>query len=112
MIELAIKVVVKQVDEQPKVKVINNTLEALREIVGGCIEMVPVLFPANRLYMVRNDTGKLDGLLFNFFEPLRNDIIVGNVFFTACNSEGDLIDLSDEQIRAIKSYLETQTLWQ
>lgn len=106
-----IKVVIKEVGEQPKVKVINNNLKALRKIVGGCIEMVSLHYIADNLYMVCNDTGKLDHLPFNFYEPARKDIVVGNVFFTAGNLEGDLIDLSYEQIKVIKSYLETQTLW-
>ncbi len=112
MIELAIKVVVKQVGEQPKVKVIENNIKALQEIVGGSIEMVRVPFTNEMLYMVCNDTGKLDNLPVNFYEPARCDIIVGNVFFTAGDYEGNLIDLTNEQIRAIKSYLNYQTLWQ
>lgn len=111
MKDFVIKIVVKEVGKEPKVKVINNNLEALRAIVGGCIEMVRVPFTNEMLYMVCNDTGKLDNLPFNFFEPARKDIIVGNVFFTAGDYEGNLIDLTDSQIRAIKSYLTCQTIW-
>lgn len=106
-----IKVVIKEVGEQPKVKVINNDLGELIRIVGGYVEMFRVPFTKELLYMGCNETGEIHNLPFNFYEPARGDIIVGNVFFTAGNFEGDLIDLSYEQIKFIKSYLETQTLW-
>lgn len=109
--DIAIKVVVKRVGELPEVKVINNNTETLQELVGGLFDMVRVPFRDDMLYMVCNDVGKIIGLPMNFYEPARNDVIVGDVFFTAGNFEGDLIDLTNEQIRFIKSYLELQTLW-
>ena len=111
MKDLAIKVVVKKVGEKPHIKVINNDIGELIRIVGGYVELVRVPFSKDNLYMGCNETGKIHNLPFNFYEPARSDMIVGNVFFTAGDYDGTLIDLTDEQIKAIKSYLETNTLW-
>ncbi len=106
----AIKVVVKNVGEQPKVKVINNELEDLQKIVGGHNEAVHIPFGDN-LWMICNDIGKLENLPLNFYDPMLRDDIVGNVIFAASNLEGDFIDMTNEQINDVKSYLELQTLW-
>ncbi len=109
--EQVIKILVKEVGKTPETKIIKNEWEDFQKIVGGCFEMVRVSFTNEMIYMVCNDTGKLDHLPINFYEPARNDIIVGNVFFTAGDYEGNSISLTNEQIKAIKSYLETNTLW-
>ncbi len=109
--ETVLNIVVKEPGKAPEVKLIKHDIEEFQKIVGGLFDMVRVPLMEDMIYMVCNDTGKLDNLSFNFYEPARNDIIVGNVFFTAGDYEGNFISLTNEQIKAIKSYLETNTLW-
>ncbi len=109
--EQVIKILVKEVGKIPETKIIKNEWEDFQKIVGGCFEMVRVPFTNEMIYMVCNDTGKLDNLPFNFYEPARYDVIVGNVFFVAGDYEGNTLSLNKNQIEKIKSYLSYQTLW-
>lgn len=111
MEEQAIKILVKEVGKTPETKIIKNDFQEFQKIVGGCFEMVRVPLIEDMVYMVCNDTGKLDNLPINFYEPARVDIIVGNVFFTAGDYEGNSISLTKKQIEHLKSYLNSQTLW-
>lgn len=111
MIEQVIKILVKEVGKVPETKIIKNDIQEFYKIVGGCFEMVRVPLIEDMLYMVCNDIGKLVNLPVNFYEPARSDIIVGNVFFTAGDYEGNSISLTNEQIEQLKSYLNSQTLW-
>ena len=89
------KIVVKNVNENPVVKEIKGTLENLKEIVGGYIECFPVF---ENVLCVCNEEGKLLGLPANF--RCNNDIIVGNVFFCA-GGEEEFISLNEKQIDTI-----------
>ena len=60
---------------------IDNTLEAMQEIVGGYIETIT--FPG--FVIVCNEEGKLRGLPENF--KLTNDTVVGMVI--VCGTEDD-----------------------
>lgn len=109
--EQVIKILVKEVGKTPETKIIKNEWEDFQKIVGGCFEMVRVPFTNEMIYMVCNDTGKLYNLPFNFYEPARYDVIVGNVFFVAGDYKSNTLSLNKNQIEKIKSYLSYQTLW-
>lgn len=90
------KVIVKNPGQAPVLKDIPNTLEALQQAVGGCIEMFASMI--DHVCMVVNDEGKLQGLTPNF--RYYGDCIVGACIFAAVQGE-DLTNLSDGQIDAI-----------
>ena len=73
---------------------ICNELEEMQSIVGGLIEIVPVI---DGIAMVCNEEGKLrDDLKPNRFVWLneRNEVIYGNFFF--CGADGkELIDVPE-----------------
>lgn len=89
------KIVIKEPYKQPYVKDIEDKLEAYQEIVGGYIEVI--LFTDNIL-IVCNEEGKLMGLEPNIY--LRNDIIVGTIFFVGRREE-DFRGLTDNEIKII-----------
>lgn len=94
---------------------IENTLQALQEIVGGYIEapMLSEVFRANRIDVIMNSEGK-------FVEGLRPeiavikkgtrgilDIVYGNCIFVSHDDEGETIALNDRQIKIVKEELKT-----
>lgn len=99
-------------------KDIENTLEALQEIVGGYIE---IPFISEKLYehdidIIINEEGKLiEGfkpeiavLKQGTFRVL--DLIYGNCIFASHDEEGNTIGLSDEQIDIIKEELKMEVV--
>ena len=97
-----------------KEKEINNTLEALQEIVGGYIE-IPFLskeFNDNGIDVVINEEGK-------FIEELKPEIVIvdsetkkivdliyGNCIFVSHNEDGDTIGLNDKQTKLVLQELQ------
>lgn len=96
------RIVVKKVGETPEVRMIENDLEACKEIVGGYIECFALTNnPLNKLYNVLcvcNEEGKLIGLPGNFY--FNRDMICGDVFFCAVNGE-DFDSLNDDQVNRL-----------
>lgn len=80
---------------------IENTLEAMQELVCGYIEVVPTDI-YDKVFMVVNEEGKLYDLAPNFH--YYDDIIVGNVIFVNIDNRGNFKSLSKNQINAIKKY--------
>ena len=96
--EKNLKIVLKKVGENPEIMNIENTLEKKQELVGGLIEVVPVL---KDILLVCNEEGKLDNLLPNLIFPY--DYIAGDCFFVGDDyKNGDFKSLTDEQITEIK----------
>lgn len=100
------KALVKRIDQPLEVMESHFELRELQEIVGGYIEIpyIPSL-EKQGIAMIINEEGKLRGMKDNFCLVKDNkivDVIVGTVIFTAFNSEGDSIGLSDEQIAYMK----------
>lgn len=98
-----------------KEREINNTLEALQEIVGGYIE-IPYLgdtFRNNGIDVIINEEGKLiEGMkaeiaIVNEKQGNILDIVYGNCIFASHNEEGDTIGLTEEQIQIVIEELET-----
>ena len=95
------KILVIEPMKAPKVKEIENTLEAMQEEVGGYIEAIyPFEEPAA---LICNEEGKINGLPLN--RALRDedeqiyDVICGTFFLCAAPpDEENFCSLSDEQI--------------
>lgn len=109
--DIAIKIVVKNVGKQPETKIINYNLDEFHKIVGGCFDTVALPEAEGRIYLVCNDIGKLINLPVNYYDGLMRDFIVGNVFFMAVDNEGETISLTEEQIEFVNNYLQKFTLW-
>ena len=96
-----------------EVKEIENTLENLRKIVGGYIE-IPFLggiFNKNKINVIINEEG-------NFIEDLKPeialidgntqkilDIVYGNIIFASHDEHGETIGLNEEQIEVVMEEL-------
>lgn len=92
------KIITKKVNEAPKVQEVEKLeLADMQELVGGYIEHLD----CGGLDMWLNEEGKLHGLLPNlvtFYGKEATDVVVGDVFFTACDDDGETIGLTDEQV--------------
>lgn len=97
MKEKRIKVLVVEPNEKPYETVIDNTLEAKQEIVGGYIEAVPLSESAE---LICNDEGKLIGLPPN--RRFGNDIITGTFIIVGANESEHFCSLSDGDIEKYK----------
>lgn len=92
---------------------IQNTLEALQEIVSGYIE-IPFLsrvFNENEIDIIINEEGKyIDGLQAEIavIDGKTNrvlDIVYGNCIFASHDHEGNTTELNAEQIKIVKEQL-------
>jgi len=94
----SIQVVIVEPNKKPYKKTIPNTLEAMKEIVGGYIEVIPcgVTDKKQQIILTLNEEGKLLGLPVNR-KIMGKDILVGTFFISAANMQGDNITLSDRQ---------------
>lgn len=98
-----IKVLVVEPMKSCQAREISDTLEAMRTIVGGHIEIVTPFTESAAI--VCNEEGKLRGLPFN--RPLFDDsgqpydILCGTFFITGVSGE-NFVSLTDEQIRRYK----------
>lgn len=90
-----IRIMIKKVNEFPKVIEVENDLSVLQKIVGGYIEVVKM---ANGLDLVVNDSGLIDELPINFTLKSHGILNVhGDCFFTGVNYHtGEFVDLTNE----------------
>ena len=92
-----LRVLYKEVGKNPKVKIIENTLEAKQDLVGGLIEVIPY----NDLLLICNDEGKINNLLPNVVFDY--DYIAGNCFVVGDDyANGDFKSLTNEEIERAK----------
>ena len=97
------KVLIKEPGKPAEERDIENTLEALQEIVGGNIEAV-YYSPAVVIWV--NEEGKYLGLAPNFINEDCDDIICGTVVATRVNDSGDCADLRRSDIAELTECLE------
>lgn len=90
-----IRVLVVEPLKEPHIAEIKNDYTAMQEIVGGCIEFVPL--PDDDCHIYCNDEGKLDGLPGNR-KMDHGDILCGTFLICADDGEGNDSSLNDEQI--------------
>jgi hypothetical protein len=90
--EHEIRVLMVEPNEHPKEFLLETTLPALQEAVGGLIDIVGI--DDDGICILLNDEGKLIGLEGN--RRVGNDVIIGN--FYACKSTKDsaLTSLSND----------------
>ena len=76
---------------------LENSLEAMQEAVGGLIDIIDL---EQDTCILLNDEGKLMGLEGN--RRFYDDIIVGNFYICGSDEEGNLTSLTDEQMEKYK----------
>lgn len=74
----------------------------MQVIVGGLIE--PFTSPSPNLDGFANENGLLLGLQANRAMVRQGKMIVGPVFFSRCNDEGETIDVTEEDVALVKSF--------
>ena len=88
------------VGQEPCYKEIENSLEAMQELVGGYIEMIEL---ENRNYLVCNEEGKIRNLPYNKYVTdegtdgktyIIGDIY-GNYFIVGVNNDGECEDIHE-----------------
>ena len=87
------RVIIKEAGKNPQLKDIDNTLEALKDIVGGYIEVVSM---EDNILLICNEEGKMQGLPPNFSTGY--DVIVGTAVFVSFDGKEDFTSLNDEQM--------------
>jgi len=98
--EKKIRVLYKEVGKKPKIRIIDNTLEAKQKLVKGLIEVIPY----NNLLIVCNDEGKIMNLKPNLI--FECDYIAGDCFVIGDDYEnGDFKSLTMEEIVKIRKDL-------
>ena len=95
------RVIVKEVGKTPVVKDIENTLDALKSLVGGYIEVVTL---DDNILLICNEEGKMQGLPPNF--SMGYDVIVGTAVFVSFDGKEDFTALNDWQIEYIMGKFE------
>ncbi len=95
------RVIIKEVGKAPVIKDIENTLDALKSLVGGYIEVVRL---DNNVLLICNEEGKIQGLSPNF--SMGYDTIVGTAVFVSFDGKEDFTDLNDWQIEYLMSKFE------
>lgn len=101
-----IRILVRRAGESATVGVIDNTLSAKQEIVGGMIE-IPYNpdFDESGINLVCNEEGKFSD------DPKPNvywgdyDVVYGDIFFTAHDEDGEAVSLNPKQIEAAKEFI-------
>ena len=89
---------------------IDNTLEALQEIVGGYIEIpfISHTLSENGIDIIINEEGKMldeckpEIIMINKETQTILDVIMGNCIFASHDEEGETTSLSEEQIKIVK----------
>ena len=95
MKENIIKVLKVKPHEHPEVCMLENSLEAMQEAVGGYIDIVGL---DDNACILLNDEGKLIGLEGN--RRIGSDIIVGDFFVCGSDEEGNLTSLKEDDLIA------------
>lgn len=93
-----IRVLVVEPGKDPEVRVIENSLEGMQQIVQGYIQHVTLHDKAGEdLALICNEEGKIQNLRMNAIIPEIGDIILGT-FLIAGIDRDEFASLTDEQI--------------
>ncbi|MBQ2972389.1 MAG: DUF3846 domain-containing protein [Ruminococcus sp.] len=101
------KVLLVEPEKKPRVVEIDDTLEALQELVGGYIEAI---YPfEDEVALICNEEGKITGLPLNralySYEGEMYEIIAGNFFIIGAPEDSeDFTSLTEEQIEKYTEY--------
>jgi len=99
MKEEKIKVIVKRVDAQPDLTIIQNSLGKAQNIVCGDIEIIRL---EKNVLIICNENGKILRMKTNFI--MHRDMLVGirgHVLFCTVDSEGEFASLNAEQFKYV-----------
>lgn len=103
-----IKVLVVEPNELPREEMIENTLKAKQELVGGDIEYVSRDYYSDVIFIC-NEEGKLRGLPFN--SDIGQDIIAGPFIIVGDDPEiGEDRSLTDEQIKKYQNVFDEKSI--
>ena len=94
-------VAIKRPGQRLEIAECIDDLKSWQAIVGGWLEAVP--FGNNGIIMWCNEEGLLHNLPFNF--KIAHHMIVGNVFFTRSDEEGEIASLNMSDIRILRQLL-------
>jgi hypothetical protein len=97
-----IRIIVKEPNEQPIIKYVEDNLHVWQQLIGGYIEAVLYNDTFN-IIAICNEEGKLIGLQPNIY--YYNDILVGTVVFVTSDGKGNFASLSYDQINYVLSSL-------
>ena len=98
--EEQLRILYKKTGRVPKVRIINNTLEAKQQLVKGLIEVIPY----EDMLIICNEEGKIKELTPNIIFDL--DYIAGDCFLVGDDYEhGDFKSLTIEQIEKARKDL-------
>ncbi len=100
-----LRVLVVKPNEAPSVEMIEDTLAAKQDVVGGYIEMTTPPMHGDDAVIICNEEGKILGLPFNRVLTLENgipyDVIAGTFFIIRAPQDSDDFEsLTDEQIES------------
>ena len=95
--EQKIRVLMAEPNEHPKEFLLENTLLAMQEAVGGRIAFADLDEDA---CILLNDEGKQIGLEGN--RRINGDVIVGNFYICGSSEDGELVSLTDEEMEKYK----------
>lgn len=98
-------VVKKEPGEVAQKGTINNDYKELQNYVEGIFQCV-ALPGSDTINIICNDEGKLMGLEANIFLPDYQDLVVGNIIFAAYDDNGEMRDLTNDEIEQISKYCE------
>ena len=103
-----IKVLVVEPNELPKEEMIDNTLKAKQDLVGGDIEYVSRDYYPDVIFIC-NEEGKLRGLPFN--RDIGQDISAGPFIIVGEDPEiGEDRSLTDEQIKKYQNIFNEKSI--
>lgn len=92
-----VTIAVKEPRKPWEIRNVSDELETYQKIVGGYIEC---FWNKERLSFFCNEDGKFLDLKFNFRFGV-HDFIMGSVFAARVDTEGDFIDLTNDDIKFI-----------
>lgn len=101
--------VVKEPYKKAEVVNIDDDLETLQKIVGGCIAAGD-LPDMDDVYGFCNDEGLLIGLQPNVYRPQWKDVLFGPLVFVGAGDEGESVSLTKEQTDEILKYCEENSV--
>lgn len=102
-----IRVAILKPNEELKVESIKNDLESKQKLVGGLIEFVTI---EEGIVAVINEEGKLNKLEPQLFIYDKRDFLCGPILFFSESKDGDISDITGEDLERVKTYIENNKL--
>ena len=106
-----IKVIIKNVDEEPRIAEIDNNYDAISSIVGGLVEHI---YLSNEVGCWMNEEGKINQLPFNILlqdcKCKTFDCMVGNLVLIQENDATVCVDITDENLEKYLKQLQNNVL--